>query len=148
MQTIQKVSEETLKIENIISSSAPGQILSYKELQIQSGVTMDTKGKTYMRTALKRLKMPYETISGSGIRLLSPQNASKIVIHKVIKVDNSIKRAAKTTKQVSERVYNDLTEPEKKNLNFLGALFGTIRGYSTTAKRIFGKQLVRIGDTV
>ena len=92
--------------------------------------------------------MPYETISGTGIKLLSAENASKIVVDKVIKVDNAIKRATKTTKQVTDRVYDELPEPEKKNINFLGALFGTIKAYSTSAKKIFNKPQLKIGEEV
>lgn len=144
--SIQEVSKETLQLENVFRSANPGEFFLYSELQKLTGVKMDETGKTYMRSALKRLKLPYEVIRGKGVAVLSPKNATNIVIHKVVKVDTAIKRAEKTTKQVRERVYNELTEPEQKNINFLGALFGTIRSYSQSAKKIFGKKPVMIGE--
>lgn len=147
-KTIQEVSKETLKLEGIFSTATPGEFFSYEMLQKLSNVKMDERGKSYMRSALKRLKLPYEVIIGNGIKILSAKNASQIVINKVVKIDNSIKRAEKTTKQVRARVYNQLTEPEQKNINFLGALFGTIRSYSASAKRIFSKEPLKIGERV
>lgn len=146
MMSIQEVSKETLQLENVFRSANPGEFFLYSELQKLTGVKMDETGKTYMRSALKRLKLPYEVIRGKGVAVLSPKNATNIVVHKVVKVDTAIKRAEKTTKQVRERVYNELTEPEQKNINFLGALFGTIRSYSQSAKKIFGKKPVMIGE--
>lgn len=147
-KTIQKVSEETLKIYNLLSSSEPGKEFSYKEIEDSTGVKMNNDGKSKMRSALRKLKMPNETIKGKGIKLLSKENAGSIVAHKVIKVDNAIKKAAKTTKQVSDRVYEQLSEPEKKHLNFVGALFGTIRAYSNSAKKIFQKPQIKQGQEI
>lgn len=145
--TIQVVSENTLKLQGIFASG-DGRLFTYKEIENLTGVKMDLAGKSYMRSALKRLKMPYEIIRGEGIRLLSPENASRIVVDKVIKVDNAIKRASKTTKQVSDKVYDRLSELEQKNINFLGALFGTIRAYSSNAKKIFNKPQLKAGDEI
>lgn len=145
-KSIQQVSEETLKIENIFRSATPGQFFSYEELGRLAELKMDNKGKQFMRSALRRLKMPYEVISGMGIKTLSAQNGTKIIVNSVVKVDNSIKKAEKTTKQVRARVYDELTEPEQKNINFLSALFGTIRSYSTNAKKIFHKEQIKIGE--
>lgn len=147
-KTIQEVSNETLKLEEIFSSATPGEFFSYQSLQQLSNVRMDERGKCYMRSALKRLKLPYEVVIGSGIKILSVENASRIVINKVVKIDNSIKRAEKTTKNVRAKVYDQLPEPEKKNIDFLGALFGTIRSYSTSAKRIFSRQQLKAGEII
>lgn len=103
MKTIQEVSEQTLKIENILASGSPGEEFTYQQLQNLTGVKMDNIGKSYMRSALRRLRMPYEVTHGVGIRLLSPDNAMRIVTTKVVKIDNTVKRAEKTVKQVREK---------------------------------------------
>lgn len=145
-KSIQEVSKETLKLENVFSSATPGELFTYSKLQELTGVRMDNNGKGYMRTALKRLKLPYKVYSGKGVEILSAKNATEIIVHRVSKIDNSIKKADKVTRQVSAKVYNELTEPEQKNINFLGALFGTIRAYSISAKRIFAKPSLKIGE--
>lgn len=149
MRTIQEVSEQTLKLEAVFSSSPTGEFFTYEQLQELTQVAMDNRGKAFMRTALKRLKLPYETERGEGIKLLSKDNASRIVATKVIKIDNSVKRAEKTTKHImSNAVFEELTESEKKGINFIGALFATIRSYSQSAKKIFYSKPLIVGEKV
>jgi hypothetical protein len=147
-KTIQEISQETLKLENIFASATAGEFFAYNQLQMLTEITMDNKGKAYMRSALCRLKLPYECERGNGIKVLSPQNATRIIVSRVVKIDNSIKRAEKTTTQVKNRVYDELTEPEQKNILFLSALFGTIRSYSSNAKRIFAAPSLTVGSKV
>lgn len=148
MHTIQEVSQNTLKLEGIFSAAAPGEFFSYSQLQQISGIRMDSRGKSYIKGAFRRLKTPYETIRGQGVKILSKDNATRIVIRDVVKIDNSIKRAEKTTRQVKNIVYDQLPEEERRNINFLGALFGTIRSYSQSAKRIFHHDAHKIGDKI
>lgn len=148
MNTIQDVSANTLKLEGIFVSAKSGEYFTYQQLQELSGVRMDNRGKGYIKSALRRMKMPYETVRGQGIKLLSKDNATKIVVRDVIRIDNSIKKAEKTTNQVRQKVYDQLTEVERKNINFLGALFGSIRSYSQSAKRIFRNDTPKIGDKI
>ena len=140
MKTIQQVSEQTLKIENILNSGAPGEEFTYHQLENLSGVKMDDHGKNYMRTALKRLRMPYEVISGVGIRLLSPDNAMRIVTTKVVKIDNTVKRAEKTVRQVREKTYNELDSRGQSSINALTSFFGSIRMFSKSAKMLFKNE--------
>lgn len=148
MHTIQDVSANTLKLEGIFSSASPGEYFSYTNLQQLSGIRMDNRGKSYIKSAMRRLKFPYETIRGQGIKVLSKDNATKIIVRDVIRIDNSMKKAEKTTRQVKDRVYEQLTDGERKNINFLGALFGSIRSYTTSAKRIFKTDTPKIGDKI
>lgn len=140
MKTIQQVSEQTLNIENILSSGSPGEQFTYQQLQSLSGVTMDNIGKSYMRSALRRLKLPYEVTQGVGIRLLSADNAMRIVTNKVVKIDNTVKRAEKTVKHVRERAYNDLDQRGQSSINALTSFFGSIRMFSKSAKMLFKKE--------
>lgn len=148
MHTIQDVSENTLRIEQFIQTLPYGEVISYGQVYDQTKVVMDNKGKTYLRSALKRLKMPHETIRGVGIKLLSKENATKIVVRDVTKIDRSVKRAERTTIQVRERVFDELTEEQRKHINFLGSIFGAIRSYSQSAKQIFKKEPLKIGEKI
>lgn len=139
MNTIAEVSKETLKIENILKISKPGEFITYKNIEKISGVRMDNKGKSYLRTALNRLKFEYSPVKGEGIQLASPENAIAIVSKRVIKIDNSVKRAEKTTKRVTNQFYDKLTEHEQKNVNYLSAVFASLRAYSQSAKMFFKK---------
>jgi hypothetical protein len=148
MQTIQQVSQKTLKFESIFTDAPLNQYFSYKELQERTGFEMSDRNKTYMRSALRRLKLPYEVRRGDGIVLVGEKNAIRIAAYKVIRIDNAVRSGEKTTKQISIKTYHLLTEPERKNINFLSALFGSIRSYSNNAKKIFNHQPLIIGERI
>lgn len=147
-KTIQEVSQETLKIEHTLKTIGGGIRISYKEIEERTGVKMDARGKGFLRSAARRMKMPYVTYKGEAIELLSPENAKFIVGHSVVKIDNSVKRAERTTKSVRGQVYERLPENERKTIDVLSALFGSIRAFSTSAKQLFSKPVPRVGDTI
>src|SRR6186997_969054 len=121
--TIAEVSKQSLQIENVLKAAKPGDFITYKNLEVLSGVRMDNRGKGYMRTALNRLKLEYTPRMGEGIELASPENAISIVSKRVIKIDSSVRRAEKTTKRITNQFYDDLPEHAQKNVNYLGAVF-------------------------
>jgi hypothetical protein len=82
MQTIQQVSQQTLKFESIFTDAPLNQYFSYKELQERTGFEMSDRNKTYMRSALRRLKLPYEVRRGDGIVLVGEKNAIRIEVKK------------------------------------------------------------------
>lgn len=139
MNTIAEVSQQTLRIENILKKSKPGDFVTYKNIESQSGVKMDNKGKGYLRTALNRLKLEYSPVHGEGIELASSSNAIALVSKRVIKIDNSVKKAEKTTKRITNQFYDKLSEAEQKNVNYLSAVFASLRAYSQSAKFFFKK---------
>lgn len=139
MNTIAQASSQTLRIENVLKSSRPGDFITYKNIEALSGVKMDNKGKGYLRTALNRLKLEYSPVAGQGIELASAQNAIVIVSKRVVKIDNSVKKAEKTTKRITNQFYDKLSESEQKNVNYLSAVFGSLRAYSQSAKMFFKK---------
>lgn len=139
-KTIAEVSKETLIIENYLRDIPDGQIILFKEIVKETNVQMDERGKTYMRTALKRLKREYTPIIGKGIELACPENTISIVGHAVKKIDSSVRRGEKKTKNLSKQFYDDLNNEEKKALNFLSAMFGGIRAYSLSGKNLFSQK--------
>jgi hypothetical protein len=139
MNTIAEVSKQTLLIESALKDSKSGEFITYKKIESITGVKMDNKGKSYLRTALNRLKLEYSPVRGEGIELASPENSIALVSKRVIKIDNSVKRAEKTTKRITNQFYDKLSEAEQKNVNYLSAVFGSLRAYSQSAKLFFKK---------
>ena len=139
-KSIQKVSENTLKIENYLSGKNLGDSISYRELELKTGVKMNTYGKSYLRTAIKRLNLDYECIQNEGIVLISDKNAGRIIVHKLVKIDNAVKRGKRSLNVIYDRVYESLSEPEKKHINFIGAAFGAIQLAAENGKRMIKIQ--------
>lgn len=147
-KTLPEVSKETLILENFLKEALSGETIKYETLEKVSGVTMDTKGKSYLRSALKKLKMPYESIPGIGMKLCCVDNAMNIVSHGIIKIDNSVKKAEKTTKQVRDISFDNLSKEEQERITFLTAWFGSVRAFSNSAKTLFGKEQIKIGKII
>lgn len=146
MKSIAEVSKETLKIEAFLKTSTPGQTIPYAEIEKETGVSMDTRGKGFMRTALHRLKLEYSCIRGQGIELCSEINATSMIANKVIRVDHAVRRAEKTTRNVTTQFYNKLSEQDKRHVNVVASIFGALRGYSQNARLLFRKPPQQIAN--
>jgi len=57
LKEIDEISKESLILKEYFAKFEPGEELSYLQIENESGVKMDNKGKGYMRTALKNLKL-------------------------------------------------------------------------------------------
>lgn len=139
-KSIAEVSKDTLKIEGVLSTLSHGDYISYGDLANKSGVSMDNKGKSYLRTALKRLKLDYTTIKGEGIELEGKNNQTAILAGGIIKMDRAVKRTNKQFKQAPEKPYfKDQSMQDKTFILSTGAILGAISENSKKAKVFFPK---------
>jgi hypothetical protein len=138
--SVSKISEKTLKIQNFLETLDKGKIISYEELSFKTGVPMDKKGKTYLRSALSRAKIEYSVVHGEGIELASPTNTIRFVGNRLIKVDKAVKRAEKTQKNLINDFFNNLPPEEQKQILYIGAVFGAIRVASDNGKMIYSSK--------
>ena len=128
MQTLAKISEDSLTLVNYLKDVEHGQILSYQQIEQDTGVKMNTQaGRSYLRTACKKLKREYSCIRGIGVKMASAEMASTLIIGRLVKIDNAVKRGERTYNNVSVAFYNELPPAEQKQINFVGAAFGAIR---------------------
>lgn len=139
MKTIQEVSQETLKIESFLNEKKPGDFISYKDIHNNTDVEMNNRGKSFMRTATKRLKLEYSVVRGEGIELASPGTTISIMTHKLVRIDNAVKRGEKSYNNLIP-FYNELNEDEQKKINFVGAAFGAIRLAASNGKKMLANK--------
>ena len=139
-KSIAEISEESLKLISFFNDRQPGEEISYTEIEQGSGVRMDTRGKAFMRTALKRLGREYATHKGRGIELASPKNGLAIIANKVIKIDNAVKRGERTTRNIQRAFINVMDERDKRAVLFLVAGFGAIRLAAEQARVAFSNK--------
>jgi hypothetical protein len=140
MKTIADVSHETLVIEAILRELKPGDFISYEELESLSGVPMNIKGKSYMRTAARRLKIEFTTKRGVGIVTASPKNSCSIIAESVTRIDNSVFRAQKRNKNIINQFYDEMNDKDQKVVNKAAQELGTMRCFSRETKLIFKKE--------
>jgi len=141
MKTIQEVSKETLKIENYLKDQPEGKVILYKEIAENCNIEMDERGKSFMRTALKRCKLNYLCIRGEGIELASPETVMSIASDRVIKIDNTIKKSSKITKNLYNRFSDRMVDIEAKQLDYLNSFFNAVKTSSNNAKRMLKSKV-------
>lgn len=141
-----KASEHTLMIEAYLKTLNAGDRVSYETIAQESAVPMDTKGKSYLRTAANRLNIEYSSIRGQGIELCSEMNATGMIATRVQRIDKSVKRADKTTKRVTDQFYEKLSNEDKQHVNVVASMFGAIRAYSNNARLLFKKPIVKLSN--
>lgn len=125
--TIAKVSEDTLKIQSYLENQSPGTFIDYLEIERGSGVRMDEQGKTRLRSAAKRAKIEYSASRGKGIQLASPENGVSMVLGKFVRVDNAVKRAEKTHRNIIYNFSDEMEERDRQTISQMGLLFGAVR---------------------
>ena len=146
MKSIPDVSTHTLNIEEFLKTRKPGDLVTYKEVEKLTGMSINAGARQYLYTAMRRLKLEHETIRGVGFRLGAPDNATKIVVQKVVKVDSSVRRAEKTHRNISTAFIDQLTPEEKRQIHYTGAIFGAIRLYSQQGRKIASQQAIQIAN--
>lgn len=134
-----EVSENTLKIEAFLRTLNPGERVTFKQIESETGVKMDNRGRANMRSALNRLKLEHSPIRGIGIELCSEKNAAGIVAEKVIRIEKCVKRARKTTTRVTEQFFDKLPEEQKISIAATASALGTIIAVSRGATLIYKK---------
>lgn len=139
-RTIAIVSKETLKLQAYIEQQKPGTELSYYKISHDTGVELDTKGKTYLRTALHRAKKEYTTIHNQGIVLADKNNAMDIVTHRLDKIDKAVKRGEKTHKNIQAQFFDSLPLEKQKEILYIGAVFGAIRVAADNGKIMYSNN--------
>ena len=134
MKKIGERNEETNRLIVYFQNMPDGMNLTYTQIQADTEVKMDDNGKAMLRSALKFLKREYDLVKGVGIELSSARNTSQIMVTRMSKVSNSIKKAD-TTHQNLMKHYNDLNQQEQHNMNFIAGIFGAINAYAEQGRK-------------
>ena len=121
-----QITQATLEIERYLSAKQPGDLISFDEVQEKTKVTMDNRGKAYLRTALKRLELEYLPHQGKGVELADEHTALVVINGRVKKINSSVRRGSKTHKVLVNRHYSKLSVEDQKRADFIGAVFAVM----------------------
>lgn len=147
-KTIAEVSEDTLKLQAYLEKQKNGAELSYMRIEHDTGVVMDSRGKGYLRTALRRAKLESSTERNVGIVLADSKNAMGIIVNKLQKIDRTVKRGEKTHKNIQEQFFHSLTPEKQREILYIGAVFGAIRVAAENGKVIYSKKPREISTNI
>jgi hypothetical protein len=127
MRTIGDTHQDTLKLQDFLSTQNHGSVLTYEVVQRETGVTMDLIGKGRLRQAMKHLRREYSAIRGTGIRLADASGVLPIISSRMNRIDNAVRRADKSQRNLQDQFYAEMSAEDKKRILFMGAVFGAIR---------------------
>jgi len=124
-----------------VTDAAPGDLIEYDAVQKAIGVNMRSlKNRAKLRNAIIRSGREYTAVPTVGYQLAKPDNAMGILSHKLLKIDNSVRRADRAQKVITDQFFDELQEPEQKAVMFLGSVFGAIRVAAENGKKLYGRE--------
>lgn len=134
-----KITEEVTKLKEFLETAAaerPDTQISYLEIEDATGITMDLKGKGYLRNAAKYCGVEYSAVPKYGIEIAGPNNGTQIIGGRLARIDAATRRAETATKNISKRYLHDMDDESQKTIIFLGSVFGAIRASAEGYKRL------------
>lgn len=147
MQTVGQLTEEGLRLQVFIEGLEVGREVSFLEVEKETGVRMDGKGRGSLRRALHRARREYSPMLGWGLRLADGAGVMPILSSRIRRIDGSVKRADKSQKLLQEQFFESLSLDDQKRILFAGAVFGAIRVAAEQGKTIYRKGKVS-GPTI
>jgi hypothetical protein len=135
-----KPSEEMLKLKAFFINVPNGAYLTYKNIEKQTEIKMDSRGRQLMRSALHSLKREYNCDIGKGIEIEASHNCMSIVTGRVRKVSGTLKRADKTASRMAGRYLDDMPPEDRNRLLATASLFGAIKAMAKGLTDIYGQK--------
>jgi hypothetical protein len=132
-----KISAEVKRLKEFLEAAAehrPGQQISYLEIEETTGVTMNLKGKGYLRNAAQYVGVEYSAIPKYGIEIAGADNGLSIIGGRLARIDSATRRAEKATKNISQRYIANMSDDDRRSVLFLGSVFGAIRASADSYK--------------
>jgi len=146
MATLANASEDYLKLLAYVQDSEHGQILEYKKVQKETGVKMDTAGKSKLRRAIIRSKREYSVIPNTGYKMASADMTMGILTFRLVGIDNKVRKAERSQKILQQQFFEELPADQKQNVLFVGAVFGAIRQSAEQGKRLYSREHKQIAQ--
>ncbi len=145
-KSIAKGSEEYMRLLAYVVDQPAGVLLDYLDVQRQTGVTMDVRGKSMLRRAILRSKKEYSVVPNVGYKLADSDICMGILTFRLCRIDNTVKRAGRAQRIIQREFLESLSEDEKKGVLFIGSVFGAIRVAADKGKRLYSQPIKLIGQ--
>ena len=135
--TSQRLSEDSQRLLALVEEQEDGMLLTYEEVEAQTGVIMNDYGKDKLRVAILRAGLEYSVLPTVGYRLASPDTAMQILTHQLVTIDSRVRRANRAQTVIQKQFLDALKPEEQRAVTFLGAVFGAIRLAAENGKKIY-----------
>lgn len=137
-RTLAHGTEEYLKLLNYVLEQPSGKLLRYTEVEYETGVRMDLKGKAKLRRAILRSKRECSTVQTVGYKLAEADMVMGILSVRLLRIDGAVKRADRAQRILQQQFFEALKPDEKRGVLYVGSIFGAIRLAAENGKRLYG----------
>jgi hypothetical protein len=112
------------------------------EIEQNTGVSMDERGREIVRQEIRKAAREYEAIRGSGIRLSSPETAETIAMHSAKRIVEAVKSSAKVHDRLITTHGEQMNDESKRKLLASRGLLGAIETSARQpVKMLTGKKV-------
>lgn len=118
----------------LFKDAPDGAEITWGDIAKGSGIRMDVRGKELVRHVLRKLHRPYESIRGQGLRLSCANTALTIVRDRFVRIDNRVREADRTQRDLTARHLHQMDEGGKSRLLMVASFFGAIRTIADNAR--------------
>lgn len=112
-RTVAKVSAETLALEQLIASLAPGAAITFIEITQRTGIPMDNKNRARLRVAAKRANRIYTAERNVGIVMSHPISVMDITLTGVERIHGCVRRHEQTTATLLQQHGAEMEQTER-----------------------------------
>lgn len=142
-RTIAQVSADTLAIEKYLTTAPRETLITYTEIQEASGVLMDVQGKTRLRSACRRLRLPWDVRPGLGIYLAGPGNCMNILRRGASRVGGAVRRVKVLHTIVTEQFLEDLSADDRLMHSHFSMALGVLEGGSVYMRKLIASPIAK-----
>jgi len=119
-------SAEYVKLHTYFSDKPMGKFLSYKQIENDTEIVMDTDGKDLMRRVLYKMEIEYHCYKGDGIELIGGKNATIIVNNKWSRAARAADRGFRAC-NIASRIEHLMPESDRAQLSVRRGMLGTVK---------------------
>lgn len=136
-KSIAQKDAESIQLQEYLGGKKSGDKLSYLQIEHDTGIKMDVRGKAHLRRCLHRMKLEYTCHIGYGVELASTDTAVPILSTKLVRIDRAVRRGDRSQRNIQEQFFHSLNPEQQKQILFAGAVFGAIRLAADQGRRLY-----------
>lgn len=140
IESSQERVDQMQRLVQYLNEQPDGQQLKWTQIASETGIQMGQCGRNMVRRALSKIKRPYVALVSIGVKLSDAETALPIVATKFVRIDNAVKRADRTQREVSARHLTQLDSDKQKRMLLLASFFGAVRAAATSYKDQYYKK--------
>lgn len=130
-----KAHKDTMELSSYLNSQQSGKVISYMQIESDTGIVMNLDGKNRLRSAIKLGNILTITHKGVGIEIVSKDTCVEAVSIQFQKIGKAVYRGRCVTQGVISKHFGELDSDTRSTILVADSALGAIQANSET--RVF-----------